>query len=201
MLVRFSTVLFASLLVAKDALAALSVSQVVANIGIVTTVSGNLNGAISQLSTSSSPSDVQAAANTAQASFNTIINDLNGDTSAMESTPPFGDADSETIKNSLDDFVQVHQTLLGTVIGKHSIFAQFGVTAPIAGVLRTLEATIDSFLFAMINLIPSQSSGVESDQSGLDQTVGTAISTYEELCIPSPLYPTLQPVCVQLRRA
>jgi hypothetical protein len=69
MLVRFSTVLFASLLVAKDALAALSVSQVVANIGIVTTVSGNLNGAISQLSTSSSPSDVQAAANVSTAAF------------------------------------------------------------------------------------------------------------------------------------
>ena len=40
-------------------------------------------------------------------------------------------------------FVKVHQLLLSTVIGKHSIFAQFGVTAPIAAILRSLEAGID----------------------------------------------------------
>ena len=33
--------------------------------------------------------------------------------------------------------------LLATVIGKHGIFAQFALTAPVAAVLRTLEATID----------------------------------------------------------
>ena len=37
----------------------------------------------------------------------------------------------------------VHQALLSTVIGKHSIFAQFGLTAPILVVLRSLEAIID----------------------------------------------------------
>ena len=40
-------------------------------------------------------------------------------------------------------FVNVHQLLLSTVIGQHSIFAQFALTAPIAAVLRTLEAGID----------------------------------------------------------
>jgi hypothetical protein len=45
--------------------------------------------------------------------------------------------------------VGVHQTLLATVIGKHSIFAQYGITAPVAAVLRSLEAVIDvsSFYF------------------------------------------------------
>jgi len=37
----------------------------------------------------------------------------------------------------------IHQAVLATVIGKHSIFAQFGVTAPIAAILRLLEAGID----------------------------------------------------------
>jgi hypothetical protein len=40
-------------------------------------------------------------------------------------------------------FVRVHQQLLATVIGKHGIFAQFGVTAPIAAILQSLEAAID----------------------------------------------------------
>ena len=37
----------------------------------------------------------------------------------------------------------VNQALLSTVIDKHTIFAQFGDTAPIAAILRTLEASID----------------------------------------------------------
>ena len=37
----------------------------------------------------------------------------------------------------------VHQALLSTVIDKQTIFAQFGHTAPIAAILRTLEAGID----------------------------------------------------------
>ena len=36
-----------------------------------------------------------------------------------------------------------YQALLSTVIGKHGIFAQFGITAPITAVFRTLEAHID----------------------------------------------------------
>lgn len=39
--------------------------------------------------------------------------------------------------------MRVHQALLATIIGKHSIFAQFGLTAPIVAVLRTLESGVD----------------------------------------------------------
>jgi len=40
-------------------------------------------------------------------------------------------------------FVTVHQNLLSVVSEKHSILAQFGVTAPVAAVLRTSEGGID----------------------------------------------------------
>ena len=39
--------------------------------------------------------------------------------------------------------MEVHQNLLSVVFGKHSILAQFGVTAPVAAILRTLEGGID----------------------------------------------------------
>ena len=79
----------------------------------------------------------------------------------MQATPPFADPDALLVVAALravslvesislplliclrKKFVGVHQNLLSTVIGKHGIFAQFGVTAPIAAVLRTLEAGID----------------------------------------------------------
>jgi hypothetical protein len=48
----------------------------------------------------------------------------------------------------------------------------------------------------MINMIPCASDSVNSDQQQLDQTVGQAITLYQQLCIPNPLYPTLQPVCI-----
>ena len=104
--------------------------------------------------------------------------------------------------------------LLATVIGKHSIFAQFAVTAPIAAVLRSLEATIDvspiesqcapysntvlyqSFAFAMIDLIPTQTPAVHTDQNTLDDAVGNTISTYNQFCTPSPFYPRQLPTCV-----
>jgi hypothetical protein len=111
--------------------------------------------------------------------------------------------------------VEVHQALLATVIGKHAIFAQFAVTAPIAAVLRTLEAIIDvclhlfmpcmrftdgspvqSFAFAMIDLIPCGAGSVTNDKNGLDTSVENSITLYTEVCIPSLLYPAVLPVCV-----
>jgi len=47
-------------------------------------------------------------------------------------------------------FVTVHQNLLSVVIGKHGPLAQFGVTAPVAAVLRTLEGGIDVSTFFLV---------------------------------------------------
>ncbi|KAJ6615791.1 hypothetical protein B0H10DRAFT_48348 [Mycena sp. CBHHK59/15] len=187
-----------SILSPQGALAALTVTNVVTNIGIVTAVSGNMNDVLSGLTTSTSPSQVPTMGQTVVTDFTTIINNLGGDVTAMQATPPFGDADAQPIVDALRQFVQVHQVLLSTVIGKHSIFAQFGVTAPIASILRSLEAAIDSFAFAMINMIPTQATAVNTDKTSLDSSVGNTISTYEQICIPSVLYPGLPPICASL---
>ncbi|KAJ7212744.1 hypothetical protein B0H12DRAFT_1275872 [Mycena haematopus] len=86
--------------------------------------------------------------------------------------PAFGDADAGPVADTL---------------------RQFGVTAPIVAVLRSLEATIDSFAFAMIDLIPTREADVSDDKNDLDMSVGNAIALYGQLCIQSPLYPALQP--------
>ena len=48
----------------------------------------------------------------------------------------------------------------------------------------------------MIDLIPAHKGDVQTDKDQLDQSVGDSITKYEQLCLPSPLYPTVQPVCV-----
>ncbi|KAJ6608127.1 hypothetical protein B0H10DRAFT_2227151 [Mycena sp. CBHHK59/15] len=182
----------------RGALADLTVSDVVTNVGIVTSVSGNLNSVLSGLTTSSSSSQVRTIGQSVVTDLETIISSLSGDVTAMQPTPPFGNMDALLIVQSLDQFVAIHQALLSTVIGKHGIFAQFGVTQPIADVLRNLEAGIDSFAFAMIAMIPTQTPSVNADKGSLDSSVGNTISLYQQLCIPSVLYPTLMPICVSL---
>jgi len=47
----------------------------------------------------------------------------------------------------------------------------------------------------MIDMIPTREDDVKTNQGDLDQSVGNAITTYEQICVPNPLYPTFMPVC------
>ncbi|KAJ7763771.1 hypothetical protein B0H16DRAFT_1883668, partial [Mycena metata] len=126
----------------------------VTNVGIVTSVSGNINNVFSVVSTSTTGPNLTSMGQHLQTlvgQFTVIVNYLGTDITAMQAMPP-----------ALGSFVQVHKVLLATVIGKYAIFVQFGATAPVAAVLRTLEATIDSFAFAMINLIPCGADSVRT---------------------------------------
>jgi hypothetical protein len=105
--------------ISQGALAQLTVPLIVTNVGIVTTVSANANNALSQITTSSTPSEVEATAKVSREhmtrriltlclnqalgdAFNTIINDIAGDTTAMQATPPFDDcAGSQAIVTAL----------------------------------------------------------------------------------------------------
>ncbi|KAJ6477217.1 hypothetical protein DFH09DRAFT_1379429 [Mycena vulgaris] len=183
------------------ALAALTRKNVVTNIGIVTTVSRDINTVVSTLSTSTTGPDVVTMGNTLVGQFNVIISNLTADTTAMKATPPFtAKADCDAIVLALDTFVKVHQDLLATVFGKHSILAEFAVTAPVAAVLQTLEGIIDTFAFAMIDLIPCGTDSVTNGKNGLDASVEKTIKLYQQICVPfpPPLYPTLMPLCVGL---
>jgi len=70
------------------------------------------------------------------------------------------------------------------------------LTAPITAVLRSLEGGIDAFAYMLIGLIPTRKTAVIGGQSSLDNSVKTSISTYQQFCIPSLLYPVTLPSCV-----
>jgi len=50
----------------------------------------------------------------------------------------------------------------------------------------------------MINLIPTEKDMANEGQGKLDRSVGESIEKYEEIYIPTPLYPNVQPICVGL---
>ncbi|KAF8814355.1 hypothetical protein BYT27DRAFT_7082424 [Phlegmacium glaucopus] len=176
----FSTIasVFSAILMTQSTLAALTPQQVVDNINILAAVSANANAALSQLTTTTPPAQVVI-----------IGQALGGDVNTTQAAPPFPDGVTQPIVDALGN------GLLSTVMHKHSIFAQFGVTAPILNNLRNLGAGIDSFALTMTDVIPTRRDDVKTDKDQLDQSVGNSISRYQQVCIPSPLYPKVLPLC------
>ncbi|PPQ92816.1 hypothetical protein CVT25_004074 [Psilocybe cyanescens] len=69
------------------------------------------------------------------------------DVAVIEETPSSTDNAAGAVVNALTE---------STMISKHSIFAQFVFTAPIAAVLRSLKAGVNDFVFSLIGLIPTR---------------------------------------------
>ncbi len=107
-------------------------------------------------------------------------------------------ADAQSAANAFSNAASATGALLSTISEKHDIFAQFGVTPPITSTLRQLEDVVDSYASTLGQVAASQASNIRSIQNQLDTSLGNTISLYEQLCIPSPLYPTLKPICVSL---
>jgi hypothetical protein len=172
--------------------------QIVTNINVIASGAGSLSSQLGALTPNSSPDDVQSAAQSTATGLSTMVNESNADTTAMSGGPALSSADSQTVANALHSLTSATQQLLSTLTGKHSIFAQFSATAPIGSSLRSLEAALDSYTFAFIEVVPSQQSAVTNDKNSVDTALGDTITLYDQICVPSPLYPTVQPVCVGL---
>ncbi|KAI0823920.1 hypothetical protein BC628DRAFT_1420650 [Trametes gibbosa] len=92
---------------------------------------------------------------------------------------PFGAEVATDVRIALVRFVQAHQLLLNTLIGKNGIIARFPpFGSDIAAVLRVLEGIIDSFAFALIGLIPTEAGPAKESIAGLDNTFANAIKTF-----------------------
>jgi len=162
--------------------------------------------------------------------FNTIINALGGDVTAMQATPPFPDGVTEPIVDSLRNVSTISDvSYISDLVGR-SLCAStrrfcplsLGNTASslnsvsldpfcrlsdlsklklmyvyciILDYIFSINTPCKSFAFAMIDMIPTRQNDVQSDKDQLDQSVGNSISKYEQLCVPSPLYPSRPPIC------
>ncbi|TBU28508.1 hypothetical protein BD311DRAFT_806953 [Dichomitus squalens] len=107
----------------------------------------------------------------------TAVTSFNAEFSS--STPAYPDDVAIEVVDVLTTFVEVHQQLLEIIIGKHSLAAQFFLTAPIAVALEALEAVVDTFAFGVIALIPTEEGPALAQVTALNVTFTQTITTYE----------------------
>ncbi|KAJ5318536.1 hypothetical protein N7476_004956 [Penicillium atrosanguineum] len=93
-------------------------------------------------------------------------------------SPGYSDTDQEAICTSFRGFVQVHQQLLQTVIGKHGLLSLTPFTQPISQVLRTLEGGVDTIAFGIIDTVPSCAQDATQNKNSLDSTLTDAVNEY-----------------------
>jgi len=105
-------------------------------------------------------------------------------TSAANPSPLDDDAAKLVVK-TLTTFVQVHQALLNTVIGKHGLLTLIPFFEPIRLALVQLEIVVDTFAYNLIGLIPTQEPAATKQVASLDVTIKDAVNTYS-----SPVFKT-----------
>ncbi|KAF2158836.1 hypothetical protein M409DRAFT_30708 [Zasmidium cellare ATCC 36951] len=88
------------------------------------------------------------------------------------------DVDQHAICNSFRSFILIHQQLLSIVIGEKSILSATPFTAPLGTVLRSLEGVVDTFAFAVINLVPGCSAHAIQLNAYLSPTLSQAAVTF-----------------------
>jgi hypothetical protein len=173
-------------------------SQIVTDINANTSTAAGLTQQLGAVNQNSSPINVRAAAESTTNGLNTLSANFSQDTGVSNGCPALSSADAQKVANAFDDLTKVTNQLLSILIGDHPVFAQYGFTAPISASLRSLEGALDSYAFSLISVAPSQQGAITEDQNSIDTSLGNAITTYSQICIPSPLYPTVQPVCVSV---
>lgn len=177
---------------------ACSVSTITMDISAASAVVANLNSELASLGSTPSPAQVQAVAGSVTGGLNTLSNDLGSDGDSLQGCAALNNADSQAAVAAYSDLAVAIGQMLGALVRVHKTFAQFGLTAPIASALRSFESAFDFFSSALAQLAPSQAGDLTAGQSQVDSATENAVSTYSQICIPSPLYPIVQPICVSL---
>ncbi|EYE93766.1 uncharacterized protein EURHEDRAFT_524286 [Aspergillus ruber CBS 135680] len=106
------------------------------------------------------------------------VPDLGKTLGRKRQSPDYNDMEQNQICGAFRGFVQVHQELLKTIIGKHGLLSLTPFTQPIAAVLRTLEVVVDTIAFSIIDTVPTCAEGATNDKSSLDDTLTDALDTY-----------------------
>ncbi|TBU28509.1 hypothetical protein BD311DRAFT_324644 [Dichomitus squalens] len=149
---------------------------VISAIQSFTSVSSNLATTVNDLSIVNFAADGPEIV-TGLENITTAVTSFNAEFSS--STPPYPDDVAIEVVDVLTTFVEVHQQLLELIIGKHSLAAQFFLTAPIAAALRALESVVDTFAFDLIALIPTEEGPALAQVNALNVTFTQTVTTYD----------------------
>ncbi|KAK6544056.1 hypothetical protein TWF694_000769 [Orbilia ellipsospora] len=184
----FKTALTTALgLLSVPAFSQLTPQEVVENINILTAKSQALQAPANSITIINGPLIVIGLGPFPPiiAGFSDIIQTVTNDIAAMAQDPQYAPGpDSDNIFNAFREFVRVHQQLLNILIGKAGLFQTVPLIGePVAQVLRSLEAIVDTVAFGLIDTVQSRSADIQAQASSLDVTIGNAIKSYEGLLI------------------
>jgi hypothetical protein len=157
-----------------------------------------VNTQASGLNSSSNPGVVRDTAQAITGNLAAMINELGDDASSLQQCGALNNADSQAAATAFSGMTAATVQMLNALTSAHLVFAQYGATAPIASALRALESSLDYFSDTLTQIAPSQAANIGASQSQADSATDNAITIYDQLCIPTPLYPTLPPICVGL---
>ncbi|KAF3317413.1 hypothetical protein TWF173_011067 [Orbilia oligospora] len=90
--------------------------------------------------------------------------------------------DAKAIADAFRTFVKVHQDLLNILIGKAGLFTIVPIIGtPVAAVLRSLEAIVDTVALGIINTVEVavHKSAIQSDAGSLSATITVSINAYQ----------------------
>lgn len=167
---------------AQQAFGQMTAPEVVANINIITGQSQALQTPANQINLLSGPLFLIGLGPFPQivVGFTQIVNTVSSDISAMQGTQPFSVlSDEQSILDAFTTFVQVHQELLNILIGKAGLLNDLPLVGPpVAQVLRSLEAVVDTIAFNLIDLVPDVAAPFTQQKNSLDVTIALAITTY-----------------------
>ncbi|KAK0638159.1 hypothetical protein DIS24_g10106 [Lasiodiplodia hormozganensis] len=112
-------------------------------------------------------------------SLSDLIRATSGDATAAANTQPFADeATQQSVCDAFDTFVKAQQAMLATLIGKADLASQTGFAYPIAAALRGLEGSDDTYLFELLDTVPSCKTDATEDKNNLDKSLDQAVTTY-----------------------
>ncbi|KAK4460561.1 hypothetical protein QBC42DRAFT_205529 [Cladorrhinum samala] len=177
----------AAAMLAVPALAAITPEEMVTNINRLTEKSKALQAPAQSISLLNAPLIIIGQGPFPQliTGFTDIVSTATGAIAAMKDTAAITDvAPATAVANAFREFVHVHQALLNILIGKAGLITSIPfIGPPMAAVLRSVEAVVDSIAFGIIGTVEvaAQKTLIQSDANALDGTLTTCINKYSSL--------------------
>ncbi|KAB2572033.1 hypothetical protein DBV05_g9327 [Lasiodiplodia theobromae] len=112
-------------------------------------------------------------------SLSDLIGATSGDATAAANTQPFADeATQQSVCDAFDTFAKAQQAMLATLIGKANLATQFGFSYQIGAALRGVEGSDDTYIFELLDAVPSCKTDATEDKNGLDNSLQQAVEAY-----------------------
>lgn len=165
--------------------AALTPSEIVANINIITAKSQALQAPANSITLINGPLIIVGLGPFPPIirGFADIVATVTSDITAMQGTTRVtAAAEVKAIADAFREFVRVHQVLLNILIGKAGLFSIVPfIGVPVSAVLRQIEAVVDSIAFSLIAIVEGTANDIAAQQKNLDGTINISITTYDGL--------------------